>query len=238
MNESETLAERYLNTLGIGEVVFEPDGNIPPDFVVGESIAVEVRRLNQNFEDQGGSYKGLEEIEIPVWRLFKKLLPNLGPSIEDESWYVAVTFRRPLNIEWKQLKKTVEEKLRTFRLNPSRQPGVIPVSANFGLELYRSGRSYESFFVFGASSDFDSGGFVLSEILRNLSLCIVEKEKKTAPYRNKYKQWWLLLPDYIDFSLDDEDRATFEREIKPLLKHSFDKIILIDPRNPSRAFEI
>src|SRR5437868_15054214 len=106
------------------------------------------------------------------------------------------------------------------------------------MEVQRTGTKYERFFIFGASSDLDSGGFVLSEIQRNLKLCITEIEKKIAPYREKYRQWWLLLPGHIDFSLDDEDRVTFQREIRQTLQHSFDKIILIDPRNPCRAFEI
>jgi len=34
-------------------------GNLPPDFVVGDDVAVEVRRLNQNHET-GEAYGGLE----------------------------------------------------------------------------------------------------------------------------------------------------------------------------------
>ena len=49
MNEEEKIAANYLHSLGFGDVKFEPDGNIPPDFSIGKSVGVEVRRLNQHF---------------------------------------------------------------------------------------------------------------------------------------------------------------------------------------------
>jgi len=33
MKEEEQIAKDYLEGLGIGNVIFEPDGNIPPDLV-------------------------------------------------------------------------------------------------------------------------------------------------------------------------------------------------------------
>ncbi|MDO9271654.1 MAG: hypothetical protein Q7T94_01375 [Rugosibacter sp.] len=66
MDDSERLAEKYLLALNCGEVVFEPDGNIPPDFSVDARIGVEVRRLNQNYEKSDGSIEGLEELAIPL----------------------------------------------------------------------------------------------------------------------------------------------------------------------------
>ena len=38
MKEEEQIAENYLKGLGIGNVIFEPDGNIPPDFSVGRAL--------------------------------------------------------------------------------------------------------------------------------------------------------------------------------------------------------
>jgi hypothetical protein len=49
MNSKEKIAQNYLVSLGFKDIVFEPDGNIPPDFAVEGKIAVEVRRLNQNY---------------------------------------------------------------------------------------------------------------------------------------------------------------------------------------------
>ncbi len=48
MDQSESHARDYLEHLGLGRVVYQPDGNVPPDFLVDGRIAVEVRRLNEN----------------------------------------------------------------------------------------------------------------------------------------------------------------------------------------------
>ncbi len=44
MNDSERLAREYLLYLGFKSVIYEPNGNIPPDFLADDKIAVEVRR--------------------------------------------------------------------------------------------------------------------------------------------------------------------------------------------------
>lgn len=236
MDESERLVEKYLNELGRGSVVFEPDGNIPPDFVLAGNVAVEVRRLNQNYELPNGEAEGLEQIAIPLWQKLRKLLPTLGPSTNGESWFIGMDFRRPLE-PWKILESRVRQELLLFKNNPDRRSAILPISANFNLDVLRASADHGSFFLLGASSDDDSGGWVMGEVERNLKLCIAEKMTKTAPYRRRYAEWWLALSDHIDFSMELEDRAVFLAEVVPTLQHTFDKIILIDPRNHLRAFE-
>lgn len=119
MDDTERLAEQYLRSLNLGGVVYEPDGNVPPDFLVDARIAVEVRRLNQNYEFPDGSRQGLEELAIPLWKRFKTHLPSLGPSANGECWYVGLDFRRPLE-EWKTLRPLVEAELRAFMERPLR----------------------------------------------------------------------------------------------------------------------
>ncbi len=57
MDRTEKLVSEHLAHRGYKYVVYEPDGNIPPDFLVDGSIAIEVRRLNQNHFD-GQDAKG------------------------------------------------------------------------------------------------------------------------------------------------------------------------------------
>lgn len=48
MKIKERIAKRFLERMKLGKVVFEPDGNIPPDFTfTSTGIGIEVRRLNQ-----------------------------------------------------------------------------------------------------------------------------------------------------------------------------------------------
>ncbi len=236
MDDSERLADQYLRSLDIGAVVYEPDGNIPPDFTVGGRIAVEVRRLNQNYVFSDGTTQGLEQLAIPLWKRFKTYLPSLGSSLAGECWYVGLDFRRPLE-EWKVLRPIVESNLRKFKAQPVRVQTSIQITPNLNLDLTRSGKDHGSFFLLGESSDDDSGGWVMGEVERNLRLCIADKEKKIEPYRSKYPEWWLVLADHIDYSMDPEDRPVFKSEVMPRIPHRFSKIVLIDPREHRRAFE-
>ncbi len=237
MDDSERLVERYLNDLGLGLVVYEPDGNVPPDFSLAGSIGVEVRRLNQSHQRPDGSTEGLEELAIPLWQRLKKLLPSISPSIEGESWFVWMDFRRPIG-QWKSLQMKIQRELFAFMSQANRTQCTIAIADNFQIDLLRASKDHGSFFLLGASSDDDSGGWVLAEVEQNLRRCIAEKELKIAPYRSRYKEWWLVLPDYIDYGMDPEDRETFKAEFAPNLRHAFDKIVLLDPRNHHRAFEI
>ena len=81
MDESEKLANEYLASLGFKNVIFEPDGNVPPDFLANGRIAFEVRRLNQNELSETG-FRGLEEIAIPLQMTIRKLLLSMGHQAE------------------------------------------------------------------------------------------------------------------------------------------------------------
>ena len=61
MNPDEQIAYKYLqNKFGTERIIYEPNGNIPPDFLVPAGPAVEVRRLNRH-DFSGAKPKGVEE---------------------------------------------------------------------------------------------------------------------------------------------------------------------------------
>ena len=51
MNNDEKRVQEYLISKGFNNIIFEPDGNVPPDFVVNTNIAIEARRLNPIFNN-------------------------------------------------------------------------------------------------------------------------------------------------------------------------------------------
>jgi hypothetical protein len=237
MDKSEELAECYLTSLGLGAVVYEPDGNVPPDFAIGGAIAVEVRRLNQNHEAGGGTYEGLETIDIPLRDKVRRRLTKFGPSRDGESWFVSYVFKRPLEPGSPHLGE-MDRALRNFYESPQRLPQEIRISANFKIELFPASTDCGSFFVLGAYMDYDSGGWVMAELERNLRICIAEKERKVASFRSRYPKWWLVLEDRIDYAVDEEDRPRFRSEVMSRIEHTFDRIVLLDPRGTRRALEV
>lgn len=112
MKPEERRAEQYLKSLNLGSVVFEPHGNIAPDFEVGNSIAVEVRRLNQNYE-HGGTIRALEEDQIPLAAKMKNLVHGFRTSPdrdgEAHSWFVCYTIRRRPIDPWRRLEPELKK---------------------------------------------------------------------------------------------------------------------------------
>ena len=237
MNAAELIAEKYLQHIGHEVVEFEPDGNVTPDFLVNKRVAVEVRRLNQNYEDTSGYTRGLEETAIPLVQKFERLLKSLGPSTDGETWFAAIDFSRPVE-PWSTLRSKLQVVLNDFRLDPSRKQRVVQVSESVELDLIRASKDHGYTFIRGGYSDGDSGGWVMSEVERNLRICIADKEKKITPHRHKYPEWWLLLVDHIDYGMEEEDRILFKESVMPNIQHSFNKIIFVNPLDYRYGFEV
>lgn len=229
MDSSERLAEAYLKGLGLGEVVYEPDGNVPPDFLIGGRIAVEVRRLNQNFEHEEG-YEGLETAEASIIRYVEKLLPTFGPAIEGKGWWVFYHFWRPIDL--KALKSEMKQALAAIKKSPPDGNLVLKLRQNMELEFMPGTTGVDDYFELGGYDDREAGGWIGSEIIRNLNLCIAEKTRKIEPYRSRYPEWWLALPDMIGPDLDPDERALIQGSVD---LQGWDRVILLHPRDPTRA---
>lgn len=232
MDRAEQIAEQYLKSCGFSKVVHEPDGNIPPDFLCDSNVAVEVRRLSQSWYD-GKVRRGLAEAEAPLLQRVERLLPTLGPPVHDHSWFVFYRFSRPLP-KWKVIEPLIVRELKTFMANPI--PFEKRLLPEFELSVFAASKSHEDCFVLGGYSDAQSGGWVISEVTENLTHAIAEKTEKIAPYRHRYPAWWLVFVDLIAHGFDEFDRNAFRAEVR--LNHTFDKVVLLDPGDPQRFFEL
>lgn len=184
MNDSEKSVYEYLTSQGFGTVVYEPDGKVPPDFLVDGRIAVEVRRLNQNEETATG-HRGLEEVSKPLNALVEKALAAMGPPVDGASWLVLYTYTRPLP-PWRKLEELLLNALREVRDQPSLRDHEARVTSKVRLSFARASKVHPYLFVLGGSSDHDSGGFVVSEMAQNLRICIAEKSLKVSRVRSRY----------------------------------------------------
>jgi aminoglycoside/choline kinase family phosphotransferase len=82
----------------------------------------------------------------------------------------------------------------------------------------------------------DAGGVLLNEMESNIIHCVQEKSKKILNYKHKYDDWWLALVDNIGYDLSDYDRDMLKKDIS--IAHDWDKLIIINPHNITRSFEI
>jgi hypothetical protein len=237
MDDTERHVAKFLATSGYTpeEIIFEPDGQVTPDFLIRKRIAVEARRLNQIYEDNG-AIEGLEETSIPFYHRIRKMVLSFGPPTADHSWFVSYNFRRP-EIPWHILRPALKELFSDFVRNST----VAPREYNFGkslrIEIEPSNLRFKTFFVLGVHTDRQQGGWVVSETIRNLTLCVSEKAKKLESYKARYPEWWLVLVDRIAFGgWDDDDIADIRKNIKK--QPDWDRIVIVDPANTARSFEL
>jgi hypothetical protein len=221
MNRDEHIVESYLNSLNLGNVEYEPDGKVPPDFLIDGRIAVEVRRLNQQRQIRGRP-RGLEEDSIPLLQKIESLLKEFGNKGE-ATWFVTFNYRRPL-LKWKELKPRINDALFEFLRSPVNEAWRIPVSERFSITTLRASEAHDRTFLLGGYTDMDAGGWIVSEIIRNMSAYLIDKTKKVAPYRSKYPIWWLVFVDHIGHAR--EEHEVRKHLVRP---EEWDRILLLSP---------
>lgn len=236
MDQAEELSESFLYSQGFRTVEYEPDGNIPPDFLCDCQVAVEVRRLNHHHISDGESPEALDKKGVALWDSVKRILSDLGPPTSGRSWFVSYTVRRPVK-DFKHIPKLLKKALLEFRGNPCDAGQKIAVVEGFSVTITPAQMTHDLEFFFASASDRDGTGWLLDMMQANSQLCIDEKSKKIEKVRAKYQTWWLVLVDMIGWGLSDFDQELF-RDSVLIDKGDWDKIILIDPRDPSRYFEI
>src|SRR5688572_23448856 len=228
MNRDEQLAYDYLIGLGLGEPVYEPDGEVPPDFLLAGTKAVEVRRLSQHTVHDG-EVRSLEQDAIPLRQRFQNLLAEFEPR-DGRTWFALYNYRRPLP-DWPSLRQLLRATLAAFLRDPMDQTLRLQITDRFTITLHQSTDFLGSAFVYGGHTDFDQGGWVVSEIIENLGVYVPEKTATIAPHRSKYPTWWLLFVDYIG-TPDEKDEVRRYCKRPP----EWDRIIVLN--HTGKAYDI
>src|SRR5690606_13780798 len=110
-------------------------------------------------------------------------------------------------------------------------PQELRVGRFIRLRFQEASRAHSTLLLLGSWSDHDSGGFVVSELVRNLQICIPEKARKIEGFRQRYKEWWLVFDDRIGYgSLDQEDIRQLRQALGPVT--GFDRVVLVNPLAP------
>ena len=208
MDDQEKIVNEYLISKGYKSIKYEPDGNIPPDFLVNDSIAIEVRRLNQHYENDEGTHKGLEVDSIPLYQTVYRMLPDYDRMYSGKTYFVYLRFRRPME-KGKKGKKEIKKVLSDFSQSPTNVRTEIAVNNSLTIKIFPANTPKDGkFFLMAGYSDQDSGGWVLSELERNILLCSEEKLGKVEKYRKNYSVWWLALVDHIGHGIGEDERSS------------------------------
>lgn len=228
MDATEKLAFEHLSSLGFSKITYEPDGKIPPDFLINGEIAIEVRRLNYNRRVASGNYEGLESSQIALVRMMRSVLASFGPPKQGKSWFVGYRFSRPIP-HLRSLKNMVHDALKAFLEGRRDLEGnQLEVTDRFVLTLIPPSKPRETRFTFAVSSDLDTAGWTASLLQENIKICLEEKSRKIAKFRSKYAKWWLVLVDHIGYGVREPIR----------IRHDWNKVLIVNPLDPKRGYEI
>jgi hypothetical protein len=174
MNRDEKYAKAFLESEGYSDISYEPDGNVPPDFLIDGRIAVEVRRLNQSVE-VGGQPTGLESDDISLEKVVREVLNSLGSApVGGKPFYVKYEFKRPL-AQFKRIKRELKTFLEAARAGTT---PVLEAELPCGLRvsvipaLHRGANQFRPALIV----DEDSGGMVLELLEENIKRCAAEKD--------------------------------------------------------------
>ena len=230
MKKEEEKAEHYFKQLGFKNIEYEPKGNRTPDFVIDNEIAVEVRRLNQFLDGEP-----LEKVYFKIVPKILHLIENYENGNYSESAFVSIHFRRPNNINKKDIKK-IKEILDEHSVNMGLKK-QYEVGSGLEIEIHPSETKLEKQFWIGGILDYDEGGFILSNIYKSLKLIIPDKYKIITPFKSEYKIWWLALIDNISFlPLNEKEIQHLRNSIDFDLK--FEKVFIISNFNPKIGNEL
>lgn len=226
MKREEKIANDYFISVGHNSIQHEPDGNIPPDFLLNNSIAVEVRRLNQHLRRQNNPIP-LEDLEFKLIPRIRNLLKSFNTQEFNSSAFLTISYGRPLKVD--KILITDIDKILHEHIHFITEKREYHIRDNLKIRIWPTKRKLKRIYEIGIQSDHDSGGFMVGEIYRSLKIIIEEKIIKIEQYQLKYSEWWLLLIDHMGFGLDDEDI----KQLKSLdFKNSFfKKIIIVHPYN-------
>jgi len=234
MNKEEKIAENYLMTSGYQNIIFEPDGNVPPDFSIDRTIAIEVRRLNQHYFNKD-KVNGLENDRIPLFKLLEASLNKFDSQYKGNSYWISIRFSRPIP-NGKTAQKAIINSLKHFLNNPCPLPIWIHVTETISLHISESYPVENKVFRFALGVDRESGGFVLSEFKKNFNYCMKEKSEKIKPYYNNYDSWWLILIDNIAYGFSATDKTEIKSMI--IVNSLWEKIIVLNSQNGHNLLEI
>lgn len=233
MNKEERKVRNYLISSGHSNPIYEPDGNIPPDFALNSSIAVEVRRLNQNLLEKD-KIRGLEQDQIRLNKAVEVVLKEFDTDESSKSYWISLEYKRPIG-NLKRISKLTRQAIQSFLDDNPVTPHQISLTKTVSIRIIQAGRFDTERFRVGLESDEDAGGWVIPLYVENIRYCIQEKEAKVRPYFDRYPEWWLILVDAL-FGAEARDSAAVIQGVGK--SQVFNRIIVLEYESGKTLFEI
>lgn len=259
----ELIVEQWLysqNYIGITRPT-----NDPPDYVIEDNIAIEVRRLNKRVSFNGKS-QGEENQRIPLYRSIERALRKVELPENNRAWAVSWEYDTtkkwppPIVIQQEILKiiaplvrknKTPEtfNTLRTVHFNEEKHYGefdfltyphiCLPCGICLGIREYNA--INDSGFYLQEFPEAE-GSIPAAELIQSLQPSINEKTTviERSGRLNDYTEWWLIFTDHICLVpiaiLSDAEIEAVQNSVTN--RHFWSRILLIGRTGQDWWFEI
>ena len=223
-NVEELRAKIWLESQGYTDILdLSKERKDPPDFVVENRIAVEVRRLTDANATKGkGKGNGIDK---PLEEIISKILEESGEPLGGHDVYVSCGLLDddlpPPKVTRKQVKQAVDEYTKILSEAFS-QSGGNPVKKWTRLEYGKFSHHFcplptsktGKFVLMQATTAM--GRFVVAGSIDDIKRCIVEKTGKIQDRICFYPEWWLVLVDRelstpLKWGRDERGRDVWEQ---------------------------
>ena len=233
MKREEQIALDYLHIIS-RDVVYEPDGKIPPDFKLNHIIAVEVRRLNKNIFGRKFP-KGLEQDQHSLVDGLSAIIREFDSPIPADNYRIKLRISRPTP-KINKLKSVAKKELGSFLKNKPEMPFEIKLSDNVSIILSKDNRKSPKVFHIAVISDQGHCGWTAPDYVENINFCISEKTIRIQKYKFKYPEWWLVLVDFLAGGIGEPERTFVIQHINK--GSDWKKIIIIHPETKQEILKI
>lgn len=229
MDDSETIVMQFLQQQGYSNIVYEPDGNVTPDFLINGTIAIEVRRLNLNTH-----INGIIGGKTQLYHNLYNWLERLGSPVKKESLLLEFRCNEKV-LPWPDLSRDLQHVLSVFAEKADNTQKILYKSPNAVLSyIGKTGRPQPSQFVLQSFIQLPGDAPVFQQLMaENIRYCMEEKARKTYKKRRKYEQWWLALVDHAGFDPGDMNESVMQA-LLPSQQREWDKLLVLDHGDPGR----
>ena len=203
MDFTESYAEQWLEDQGYGDIQYiDKTHEQPPDFVIDNRIAVEVRRLNFMTGDDN---QGLESIEISLAGNIWDAIGNVEAPPKNCKVYMSCDYlfstHPPKDVVMREVEHAMNQHVATIR-NIYQHSEHVPFQRHeldCGLIIRFITTQKETdgcFELMGVHAGIAGGGQVITDSIDNINRCIKEKSDKIKNKYNLYEKWWLVLVEH------------------------------------------
>ena len=202
MDHAELCTKIWLESKGFTDIQYiHKTHEQPPDFLVENRIAVEVRRLNWMTDDN----QGLESIEKPLSRTILEGLQNAQRPPARCKVYVSCdlfsTVLPPKEMVLYEIKQAANQYVATIK-NALQGRSRIPhehqeLNCGMSAHFITTQKTITGCFeLMDVQAGIAESGLVVRDSIDNINRCIVEKTDKIQNKHHLYEKWWLVLVEH------------------------------------------